>query len=119
MRRDQDYVRDILDAANLAIEHLGEATEESFLSRPLIQAAVLYRITVMGEAVNRISEEAQARFPSVPWHVMRGMRNVLIHEYDQVRLDIVYATVRRNLPGLVVELQRILTESWPTDEASP
>jgi uncharacterized protein with HEPN domain len=119
MPRDRHYLQDIVDAAALAIEHVGAMTLEEFETDALVRDAVLYRFVVIGEAVARISAQTQTRLSALPWPQMRGMRNVLIHEYDQVQLDVVFETVRRHLPQLVAQIEAILAEPWPDEGATP
>jgi uncharacterized protein with HEPN domain len=56
----------------------------------------------------RISEETQAAYPDLPWSDMVGMRNIMIHEYDDVDLVIVWETVNNDLPPLIDALEKIL-----------
>ncbi|MCZ7380616.1 MAG: DUF86 domain-containing protein [Candidatus Methanoperedens sp.] len=62
----------------------------------------------MGEAARRISEETQAAYPDLPWSDMVGMRNIMIHEYDDVDLVIVWETVNNDLPPLIDALEKLL-----------
>jgi uncharacterized protein with HEPN domain len=119
MPRDRQNLADIRDSAALAIEFVGSINADDFETDEVTRDAVLYRFVVIGEAVSRISQATQARLTSLPWRLTRGMRNIVIHEYDQVQLDIVYATVRGDLPSLVVEIGRILSEPWPDEGESP
>ena len=117
MPRDRQYLQDIVDAASLAIDHVGSMTAQDFELDALVRDAVLYRFVIIGEAVARISPATQARLASLPWAQMRGMRNVLIHEYDQVQLDIVFETVRKNLQPLISDIKAILAQPWSEEGA--
>lgn len=70
--------------------------------------AVVRNIEIIGEAAGLIPEEAQRRHSKIPWSRMRGMRNVLIHRYDQVSVPILWQTIKQNLPPLVPLLLEIL-----------
>ncbi|HLG30832.1 MAG TPA: HepT-like ribonuclease domain-containing protein, partial [Candidatus Brocadiales bacterium] len=74
------------------------------------QDAVIRRIEIVGEAARRISEETQNGFPGLPWNEIIGMRNVMIHEYDDVDLAIVWETVKNDLPPLIESLEDILKQ---------
>jgi len=65
---------------------------------------------VVGEAARHIPAEVETRHSELPWHRMRGLRNVLVHEYFGVSLTTVWETATRNLPPLVPQLRRILEE---------
>ncbi len=71
---------------------------------------MIRRLEIIGEAARRISLTTRAAFPELPWEEMVGLRNVLIHEYDDVDLSIVWNTVRNELPLLISALQKILGE---------
>ena len=107
MQRDREFLLDILDAAKLAISYVGEKSTEDFLKDTQCQDAVIRRLEIIGEASRRISEKTQADFPDLPWSEMIGMRNVMIHEYDDVDLRIVWKTVNSNLPKLIESLKAI------------
>lgn len=58
----------------------------------------------------KISEEFKARHPSLPWRVMAGMRDKLIHDYIRVDLEVVWETVTRNIPDIVPQIRRLLSD---------
>jgi uncharacterized protein with HEPN domain len=115
MPRDRDFLLDILDQAALAIDHLAGKSEDELAADEQLQAAIRYRFVVIGEAAGRISQPTQDRFPQLPWRLMKGMRNIVVHEYDSVDVHIVWMTARTDLPPLVAELERLLQEDWPSD----
>lgn len=108
MQRDKEYLLDILEAAKLALEYVRGKTREEFFNDLQCQDAVIRRLEVIGEAARRISEETQASYPDLPWSDMIGMRNVMIHEYDDVDLVIVWETVHNDLPQLIDSLEKII-----------
>jgi uncharacterized protein with HEPN domain len=68
----------------------------------------MQRIEIIGEAARRISEETQAAYPAIPWSDLISMRNIMIHEYDDIDIGIVWESVRNDLPLLVNSLENIL-----------
>jgi uncharacterized protein with HEPN domain len=108
MERDQSYLLDILDAARLALSYVAGVSEEAFMSDTRLQDSVIRRIEIIGEATRRISRETQALHPQIPWSAMIGMRNMLIHDYDDVDLEIVWQTVQRDLQGLIAQIEPLL-----------
>ncbi len=89
MPRDREYLLDILEAAKIALNYVREMSEEDFFRDLQCQDAVIRRLEIIGEAARRISDKTQKRFPDVPWSDMIGMRNMMIHDYDDVDLHIV------------------------------
>ncbi len=108
MQRDKEYLLDILEAAKLAFAYVDKKSREEFFNDTQCQDAVIRRLEIIGEASRRISEETRASFPDLPWSDMVGMRNVIIHEYDDVDLVIVWETVNNDLPPLIDALEKIL-----------
>lgn len=111
MQRDREFLLDIFEAAKLAIFYVGEKSKEEFLRDTQCQDAVIRRFEIIGEASRRISDEIQSDFPDLPWGEMIGMRNIMIHEYDDVDIGIVWKTVKSDLPRLIEVMKEILGTS--------
>lgn len=83
-------------------------SQAQFLEDLRTQRAVIMSLMIVGEAASKIvadhSDYADSR-PSIPWRGMRGMRNRIAHGYFDIDLDVVWRTVRTELPQLVAELQ--------------
>ncbi len=88
MERDRTYLLDIFEAAKLAISYVGNKMEQEFLADIQCQDSVIRRFEIIGEAARRVSEATRIEHPELPWSEMIGMRNILIHEYDDVDLAI-------------------------------
>lgn len=108
MQRDQAYFFDILDSAKLAVKYLSDISYEAFTDNIAIQDAVIRRIEIIGEASGRISSESKNKYDQLPWNEMKGMRNLLIHEYDEIDLKDVWNTVENDLPNLISIIEKIL-----------
>ena len=79
MSRDEAHLLDILKAARLAVEFKGAAEKADFLEDAKTQPAVLHQLVVIGEAVKRLSPELRAAHPELPWKLIAGTRDKLIH----------------------------------------
>lgn len=108
MQRDQVYLLDILESAKLALSYVGGKDKEVFFKDVQSQDSVIRRLEIIGEAARRISEKTKDAYPNLPWSEMIGMRNIMIHEYDDVDLSMVLETVKRDLPQLVEKIEKIL-----------
>ncbi len=104
---DRKKIRDILDAIE-AIEAYSVSSYDEFLADGKTQDAILYNLIIIGEAANQISEEFQERHNTIPWSAMIGTRNVIVHGYDQVKLQIVWKILQRDLETLKSEIAKIL-----------
>lgn len=111
MSRDREYLQDILEAARLAAEYVADKSEAEFLADVQCQDAVVRRLEVIGEAARRISDETRGVLPDVPWAEMIGMRNIMIHRYDDIDFKVVWASVRDALPPVASEIDGFLGRS--------
>lgn len=108
MPRDDEYLLDILEAARLARQYVSRRSAAEFLVDTECQDAVIRRLEIIGEAARRLSEEKRLALPEVAWEAMVGMRNILIHEYDDVDLSVVWNAVHEDLPPLITVLEKIV-----------
>jgi uncharacterized protein with HEPN domain len=77
-------------------------------SSRVVLDAVLYNIAVIGEAVGQLSEECKALAPSVPWTQIKGMRNIVTHQYFGVDGTVVWRVVDHDIDQLSTEVARLL-----------
>lgn len=90
MSRDDANVLDILNAARQALSFVRGMARSAFEEDERTQSAVLYQLTILGEAAKRVSETFRQRHPEVPWRKMAGTRDRVVHEYDRVSVDRVW-----------------------------
>jgi len=81
MRDYRLYIDDIIDSCNQIIEYTAGISFQQFESDRMRIDAVVRNIGIIGEAANNVPDDIQEKHPEIPWHQMRGMRNLLIHEY--------------------------------------
>lgn len=105
MSRDDAHVLDIMHAARMALSFVSGVSRSDFDSDLKTQSAVLYQLTILGEAAKRVSDAYRERSPHVPWRQMSGTRDRVVHEYDQVSLDKVWEVLQVDLPALVAALE--------------
>jgi uncharacterized protein with HEPN domain len=108
MQRDKAYLIDILEAAKLVREYIGNKDKEDFLKDTQCQDAVVRRFAIIGEASRRISDKMKAAYPDVAWHEMIGMRNAIIQEYDDIDMVIVWDTAKKDIPALISTIEKVL-----------
>ena len=102
-------ISDILECIDKIDRYTEGMSFEDFAADERTVDAVLRRIEIIGEATRYVPGEATDRFPDIPWEKMRGMRNVVVHEYFGVSLRIIWRTIKTQLPPLVEPLQRVLS----------
>jgi len=107
MRDDAGRLQDMLEAIEKVEDRLTK-DREAFSDDELLQVWAVHHLQIIGEAANRLSEALTSSHPEVAWARIVGMRNVLIHDYVAIDLDIVWLAVQRDLPLLKRQLQDIL-----------
>jgi uncharacterized protein with HEPN domain len=107
--RDEAVLLQLVQAAQ-AIQSFTAGTDYAgFAANPLQQSAVLYQISIIGEAVKqRLSQGFKDAHPTLPWRAIGNMRNRVIHQYDSVDLVLVWEVVKRDIPTLLRALQPLL-----------
>jgi len=110
MKRDKAYLKHILDAISNIEKFIEGVNKENFLSNVEKQYAVLRGLEIIGEATKNLSEELKKKHPNIPWKEIAGMRDKLIHQYFGVNLDLVWETIKTELPELKNQISRILKE---------
>ena len=108
MHRDEVVLQDIRNAARLVIQFVEGFDKPAFLNDWKTQSAVLYQLTVIGEAVKRLSKEFRASHPEIPWTLIAGMRDSLIHGYDLTDWDEVWKTANKDVPDLLDKIESYL-----------
>jgi len=95
---------DIRDAARMAIDFMGGRQQEDLLVDEVLAAALTQKIIVIGEAAGAVSPDTKARLPNVPWNMMIGMRNVVVHAYWEIDRSELWRTVTDDLPAVLQAL---------------
>lgn len=104
----QERVWDILSAIDEINAFTRGFDVETFVADPRTQRAVEMNFIVIGEAANHIPDEVQERYTEVPWHLMRAMRNRLVHVYFNVDPRVLWQTVQEDLSALVTPLRALV-----------
>ena len=94
-------IDDILEAIETIEEFTAGMTLADFSADRRTAHAVFYNFIIIGEAARHVSADIMDRYPHLPWHRMRAMRNVMVHHYLHVVLQVVWDTLRDDLPSLV------------------
>ena len=101
-------VRDILASVRVIGDYTEGMTFEEFVADQRTMDAVVRNLMTMGESIRWIPEIILDAYPDVPWRLMRGVRNVVVHEYFGVDPGILWETVRGDLPPLVARIEAVL-----------
>jgi len=101
------YLDDILEAIRRIEEYTANMSFESFAENRLVIDAVIRNLEIIGESCRALSEEIRAKYPEVEWRKIVGLRNILIHQYFGVDLELVWDIVKNKLPELKIKIKEI------------
>lgn len=110
MNRDSAYLLDIAKSARLVIQFAQGLTLDDFIEDLRTQGAVLYHIEVIGEVVKRLSFSFRDEHTAIPWASIAGMRDNLIHDYDNVDFREVWDVANRDVPELLRYIEPLLPQ---------
>jgi uncharacterized protein with HEPN domain len=107
-KKDEAYLKHILDAISDIKRFVKGLTKGEFIENKEKQYAVLRALEIIGEATKNLSKEMKAKYSEICWRDIAGTRDKLIHEYFGVKLDLVWETIKKNLPELEKQIHEIL-----------
>lgn len=107
-KNDLVRLRHMLDAAREAVELAAGKSKGDIEKERLLNLSLVRLIEVFGEVANRVSPEGRDKYPSIPWQQIIGMRNRLIHGYDDIDFEMLYRTIAKDLPPLISQLGKIV-----------
>jgi uncharacterized protein with HEPN domain len=109
MRDDKERLRDILEAI-AQIERYSLQGRDRFEQEELVQVWIVHHLQVIGEATSALSRSLTQQYSEVSWAEIIAFRNILVHEYFRVNLELVWRIVEQDLPDLKDKVEAILQE---------
>jgi uncharacterized protein with HEPN domain len=105
-----DYLEDMLDAMEKAELLVEGISYEQFETDFRINFAVVRALEIIGEASKRIPDSVRTRYSEIPWKAMAGMRDRIIHGYDNVDYQIVWGVVKKDIPEIKPLLEKVFSD---------
>ena len=109
-RDDRVSLVDMIIHAEEAVALSSETSLNDLIEDRVMQLALRKLVEIVGEAANHVSTEIQQRHQEIPWSQIIGMRNRLVHDYDDIDLDILWKIIQNDLPPLIEQLRAIVGE---------
>ena len=106
--RDAGFIWDMLQAIAKIQQFTANLSFEDYLDSVLVQSAVERQLEILGEAAGRISPDFQSTHSDINWRGIIGLRNILIHRYDDIQQQVVWKVVVSNLVPLRTQLEECL-----------
>jgi uncharacterized protein with HEPN domain len=119
MRREDLFVREMIDAAQTVLDLIADSAPEVIEVDMIRRGAVLWNYTVLGEAANQLASDFKAAHAGIQWVEAGRLRNRLVHGYWDVDFQILHGTATRRLPELIAQLTELLAtleSARPTDQ---
>jgi len=107
MKETSVYLNNIIDKAREAMDFCVGMSEEEFLKDGKTQSAVILKLIVIGEEAKKVPEEVTSKI-DLPWRMIKGFRNMAIHEYFNIDLVIIWHSVKNDLPDLITKTSTYL-----------
>lgn len=110
MSKDNSFLFDIFHSCVLIQEFTAEIDLNTFQADVMRQDAIIRRIEIIGEAASNLSSEFKELNSEIPWGLIRGMRNRLVHNYNEIDLDLVWTTIQEDIPNLQSLIEPLINE---------
>ena len=106
--KDRVVLQKIMKYASDAVSYVGDLDYDTFIADSKTLSATAFAIGQIGELARVISDEVQTAAPYINWRGMRGLRNRVVHDYDNVDYKMLWDVIKTNLPELQIQIENIL-----------
>lgn len=102
------YITKIIDDLEFIINNMNNLTLEEFENDDILNCAISFKFIQISENVKQLPNSLILAYPLIPWSKIVGLRNRIVHDYGNVQLDIIYNTIKNDLPELLEKLKLII-----------
>lgn len=107
-RKGTERIDHIKECVENILKSTKDVSKDSFVENIVLQAAITRWIEIIGEATKYIPDKIITTHPEIPWKEMAGMRDIVVHDYDDVNVDEIWNVVKQDIPKLKEQLDSIL-----------
>ena len=104
LKNDKYYLNKIIDDIKFVIINTENMTLEEFDADEMVNSAVNFKFIQISENSTKLTIELVNKNSNIPWHKIKGLRNKIVHDYDNVFFDIIFNTIKKDLPTLLEQL---------------
>lgn len=105
---DIKYVKNIINYISKILEYINNKTYKEFCENIEMQDACMFNLTLIGEEVVKISDKFKKDNNNIEWKEIKGMRNRIIHDYMGIDYQIIWETIKEDLPKMKDDLKKII-----------
>ena len=104
------FIEDILESIKLIEKYIRNISKRNLDNNQKLKDSIVRRLEIIGEAVKNIPDNFRKKYPEVPWKKIAGLRDIIIHTYFNIDLDITWDIIKKDLPDLKEKMLKIRTE---------
>lgn len=108
-REYKSFLMDIIDASTKIDRYVKDVSFDEFNENTLIQDAVIINLAIIGEAAKKIPSEIRQLDPDIEWKKIAGLRDILIHSYFRIDVNIIWDIVKNKIPNLKVRIGKLIS----------
>ncbi len=108
--KDKIIVEKILKYISKVLEYIKDTNYSDFINNSILVEACVFNLSQIGELANKIDKDFEDNYSSIPWRVMYGLRNKIVHDYEGVNLVLIWDIVKEDLPELAAQLEELYKE---------
>ena len=109
--KDRILLQKIIIYINDVKKYVNNMKAEDFLDDKKTMTACAFSVSQIGELAKEISDDTQNKYKEIPWPAIKGMRNKIVHDYENVDLAVLWGTIEKSLPDLKLKFERIVFEN--------
>lgn len=113
MKKNKDnfvYLQHLNDSITEILNYLNNSSFEIFSENTWDQAAIMRYLEIIGEAANNLDKDFQQQYPEIPWKLIIGLRNIVIHDYMDVDLNVIWQIITQDLKPLQKQILKLLSK---------